>query len=274
MGKSSGSAKIAPHGFEESPIGIALSQNGRFIQVSQAFVEMTGSGGPGIMAMNVADLAHPEDRQADLRWFRDLVRGHRAGIRWSCASAGRMGAWVGEPERGGHSSGPESFVWLRLLETSRSARRRRNGCRCLLTTPHHHAPGRESVIITDVELAIISVNEAFLKTFGYEEREILGNTSVPSGRRVRPRPSSPAFSKTPWPAAGRENCRVAQKRAKCSPWSQYLVVRGETGKPIALVGIARDVTEQGGSRRSSPSRRSDGWPISGACDLRSACPGG
>ena len=231
--------------FEESPIGIALvDKDGRFIQVSQAFVEMTGSGARELMAMNVADLAHPEDSQADLRWFRDLVEGHRSRYQMELRfrrKDGSMG-W-GNLNAAAIRSGTGEFLYgLRLLEdiTLRKETEKR-----MQMLAHTITSMKESVIITDVELAIISVNEAFLKTFGYEEREILGKHIS----ALRPPGTSKAeltgiFEDT-MAGGWTGELRASRKSGEVFPMVlSTSVVRGETGKPIALVGIARDVTEQ------------------------------
>jgi PAS domain S-box-containing protein len=103
----------------------------------------------------------------------------------------------------------------------------------------------ECVVITDSQGRILSVNPAFLSTYGYEPEEIIG-------RNVRELVSSPASGETaavPFPDPEKHGwtgeLRHARKNGETFPvLLSTSVVRDDTGEPIALVGISRDITEQ------------------------------
>jgi PAS domain S-box-containing protein len=231
--------------FEESPIGIALvDRDGRFIQVSHIFTEMIGSDAEELLTQNISDFAYAEDGRVDHHRFQGLVEG-----RWSryqmelrfrrkdgSLGWGNLNAVAIRAETG-------DFLYsLRLLEdiTLRKDTEKR-----MQMLAHTITSMQECVVITDVDLAIISVNEAFLKTFGYEEKEILGKHIS----ALRPPGTSSAeltgiFEGTMLSAWTGE-LQASRKNGEAFPMLlSTSVVREETGNPIALVGIARDITEQ------------------------------
>jgi PAS domain S-box-containing protein len=231
--------------FEESPIGIALVDlNGRFIQASQAFLEMVGSEAGELLTKNISDLAHAEDGRVDQQRFRDLVEGRRSRYQMELRFPRKDGSvgW-GNLNAAAIRSGTGEFLYgLRLLEdiTLRKETEKR-----MQMLAHTITSMKESVVITDVDLAIISVNEAFLKTFDYDEHEILGKHVS----ALRPPGTSMAeltgiFDGT-MSSGWTGELRASRKNGEVFPMLlSTSVVRGDTGKPIALVGIARDVTEQ------------------------------
>jgi PAS domain S-box-containing protein len=194
--------------------------------------------------MNFTTFAHPDDARVDEQRFRDLVEGQRSRYQMEERFYRKDGspAW-GNLNAAAIRSGTGEFLYgLRLVEdiTLRKETEKR-----MQMLAHTITSMKESVIITDVDLAIISVNEAFLKTFGYEEKEILGKhisalrpPGTSKAELTRIFEGTLASGWTGELSASRKNGEVFPMVLSTS------VVRGETGKPIALVGIARDVAEQ------------------------------
>lgn len=103
----------------------------------------------------------------------------------------------------------------------------------------------ECVSITDVNDKIIFVNNAFLKTYGYSEKEVLGKTMT----MFRSPNNDPAVVKQIQPAtlAGGWHGELLNRRKDGSDFPIYLstsVVRDEHGSVVAMVGIASDITER------------------------------
>ncbi len=102
----------------------------------------------------------------------------------------------------------------------------------------------ESVCITDMSDNICYVNEAFLGTYGYKEHELLGqNIAI-----VRSPNNPPEVTREILPATLRGGWRgeVFNRRKDGNDFPIYLstsIVRDENRKPIYLVGIARDITD-------------------------------
>jgi two-component system, cell cycle sensor histidine kinase and response regulator CckA len=103
----------------------------------------------------------------------------------------------------------------------------------------------ECVSITDTSDNICFVNEAFLKTYGYAEHELIGkNISI-----LRSDRNPPEVTKEILPATMRGGWRgeILNRRKDGSDFPIYLstsIVRDETRQPIYLVGIARDISNE------------------------------
>jgi len=103
----------------------------------------------------------------------------------------------------------------------------------------------DCVSITDMEDKILYVNNAFLKTYGYQEDELIGkHISI-----VRSDKNSPEIVKQILAATklGGWEGELINKRKDGSEFYVRLstsVVRDTKGTPIALIGVATDVTEQ------------------------------
>ncbi len=103
----------------------------------------------------------------------------------------------------------------------------------------------ECVSITDVNDRIIFVNEAFLKTYGYTEKEVLGK-NVSSFRSPK---SDPDLVKQILPAtlAGGWHGELMNRRKDGTDFPIYLstsAVHDDHGGIVAMIGIASDITER------------------------------
>jgi two-component system cell cycle sensor histidine kinase/response regulator CckA len=103
----------------------------------------------------------------------------------------------------------------------------------------------DCVSITDMEDKILYVNNAFLKTYGYQEDELIGkNISI-----VRSDKNSPEIVKQILAATklGGWEGELINKRKDGSEFYVRLstsVVRDTKGSPIALIGVSTDITEK------------------------------
>ncbi|MCK9426597.1 MAG: PAS domain S-box protein [Ignavibacteriaceae bacterium] len=103
----------------------------------------------------------------------------------------------------------------------------------------------ECVSITDVENTILFVNEAFLKTYGYSEEEVLGkNITIVSSLKS---PQKAVEEVLPATLQGGWNGELFNKRKDGSEFPIYLsttVIEKKDGGPNYLIGIAIDITER------------------------------
>jgi PAS domain S-box-containing protein len=107
------------------------------------------------------------------------------------------------------------------------------------------ASAKDCVMLTDLEDTILYVNDAFMTTYGYTEEEILGETigmlrgpDVPEEVQERILPET---------LSGGWYGEIMNRRKDGSVFPVELwtsVVRNDDGEPVALVGVARDVTER------------------------------
>ena len=103
----------------------------------------------------------------------------------------------------------------------------------------------ECVVITDLENRIIFVNTAFLKTYGYKKRELIGQNI----EFVRSKLTRPSVAKEILPASleGGWQGVLYNKKIDGTDFPIYLstsMVTNNEEDPIALVGIAQDITEK------------------------------
>ncbi|MGD0037559.1 MAG: PAS domain S-box protein, partial [Bacteroidota bacterium] len=120
------------------------------------------------------------------------------------------------------------------------------------------ASTQDCVSITDLEDKIIFVNEAFLKTYGYTREELLGQpisilrsakTSLEIGSRILTATSAGKWSGELF------NRRKDGTEFPVELWTS--VVKDDIGKVIAMVGVARDITER--KRDEEALRESEEW---------------
>jgi PAS domain S-box-containing protein len=103
----------------------------------------------------------------------------------------------------------------------------------------------DCVSITDMEDNILFVNNAFLKTYGYEEAELIGkNIDVV---RSTNNPSEVVEEILPATLRGGWQGELLNRRKSGGEFPIFLstsIVRGEHGEPLALIGVARDIGER------------------------------
>jgi len=104
---------------------------------------------------------------------------------------------------------------------------------------------RDCISITDLNDNILFVNDAFLKTYGYTEEELIGRPIT----LVRSHHVSPELAAQVGPGtlAGGWYGEVLNRRSDGTEFPVELwasPVRNDEGEPVALVGVARDITER------------------------------
>ena len=103
----------------------------------------------------------------------------------------------------------------------------------------------DSVTITDMEDRLLFANQAFFETYGYSEAEVLSRPIAfvrsPRNPSQKMREILPATLKGGWQG---EVFNLKKDGAEFPVALVTSVVKDERGKPIALIGVAHDITER------------------------------
>ena len=104
---------------------------------------------------------------------------------------------------------------------------------------------RDCISITDLNDNILFVNDAFLRTYGYTEEELIGrHISLVRSQRAAP---DLVAQVGPGTLAGGWYGEVLNRRSDGTEFPVELwtsPVRNDEGEPVAMVGVARDITER------------------------------
>lgn len=106
----------------------------------------------------------------------------------------------------------------------------------------------ECISITDMKDKIIFVNEAFMKTYGYSEEELIGNNIAIIRSKVFSKEAKNILTET---LKGGWKGEIINKRKDGTEFPIYLstsVIKDENENLIALIGVAADITEAKKSR--------------------------
>jgi PAS domain S-box-containing protein len=107
------------------------------------------------------------------------------------------------------------------------------------------ASTKDCISITDLHNRILFVNDAFLTTYGYEEEELIGKSIlIVRGGSTEEKDADTILRDS---LAGGWNGEVNNQRKDGSIFPVELwtsMVHNDEGNPVAVVGVARDITER------------------------------
>jgi len=153
--------------FEGSPVGKTQSDpaTGRYLRVNPAFCALTGYTEAELLGMTVADLTHPEDREADLALRRTLAL-HGTRFRLEKRYLRKDGATIWVEVAVGLIRAPDTGLPLRTIATVQDiTERRRAEERLLLLTREvdHRAKNALAVVQAAIRLAPKTDPAAFVR---------------------------------------------------------------------------------------------------------------
>ena len=238
--------------FEHAPDGIYVgAPDGRIVQANAAMCRMLGYSREELAVKSWLELTHPDDRPAAIERMKNLR--HEPG---ECIEA---------EKRCIHRSGAVVWVRLRLslfrhsgdgrlysvvhLEDITERKRTEEALRASeerrRMLAHAIESAGEFISIIDTEDRLLYVNQALLRTYGYEEHELIGRHI---GMLRSPRtPMEVQNEILPATLTGEWRGEVCTRTKDGREFPISLtrsVVYDERGRRIALVGIARDISER------------------------------
>ena len=226
------------------PIGIyRTSVDGRILMVNPTLVRMLGfSSSEELVARNLEDEGfEPDYPRAS---FKAEIERHGEVKGLEAAWTRRDGSVVFVRENAKAVRGDDGEVAYYEGSVEDVTERKETEQRIVMLA-HAIKSTNECVSITDLEDRLLFVNEAFQRTYGYGEDELIGKpiTIVRSDKNAPGvvREINPATQEGHWQGE-------VQNRTKCGrEFPVFLstsLIRDETGRPFALIGVAQDITER------------------------------
>jgi PAS domain S-box-containing protein len=233
--------------FEVASIGMGQADpgTGQFLRVNRKMLEITGYSEAELLAMTIAELTHPDDREDDLQAFQDVVAGKTASYRREKRYIRKDGqiTWVNVNMTVLRRADGKPIHAMATIEEITS-RRLAEEERLRLAAAMEQAA--EAICITDTYAHILYVNPAFEKTTGYSRDEALGRTP----RILRSGKQDCKFYQQMWDVLGRgevwrghfinkrKDGTLFEEEAAISP------VRDQSGVITNYVAIKLDVTRE------------------------------
>jgi len=218
-----------------------LDQEGNFIYVSPSCREVLGCAPEELTGGSFLSLVHPDDKNAVMKTFQRALfsNGRRVEFRYKHQNGGwrnfeSVWGWIFDGER----NPQRAVVVSRDITERKCAEKEINMlARAIRSTI-------ECVSITDTDNNILFVNDAFLKTYGYEKDELIGrHISVVFSQ------NNPDVFQEILPATLRGGWQgeLLNRRKDGTEFPIFLstsVVHDANGQPTALIGVATDITER------------------------------
>ncbi len=233
--------------FEMAAIGMAQADpyTGRFLRVNQKMCVITGYTMAELLQRNFPELTHPEDRQKDWEANQRLVRGEVPDYRLEKRYVRKDGtiAWVNVNTTLIRDTAGQPVRTMAAIEDI-TERKRTEQTQARLVTAVEQAA--ETIVITDLEGAILYANPAFEKSTGYTRAEALGQNP----RMLKSDRQDEEFYRRMWTVLGRgetwnghfinrrKNGTFYEEEATITP------VRDAAGQVVNYVAVKRDVTRE------------------------------
>jgi PAS domain S-box-containing protein len=227
-----------------SPDGIfIIDMSGRFLSVNKAMCDSLNYSEEEILSMKMRDIVLEQYRSLYEQRLRAIINGESANVAAIYEVTGKDGV--------AHSIEVQSVPYYKGKEIvgfqgiARDITERLRTEREVALLAHTLKSVAECVSITDTNDNVLFANNAFLKTYGYREEEVLGK-NVNAVRSPNNPPESARAILAATLAGGWSGELLNQtKDGRDFPVSlSTSSVRDEYGHVIALVGVATDITER------------------------------
>lgn len=230
--------------FNDAAIGITLADmQGHPLEVNAAFQKMVGYSRGKLRKMFFTDFTHPEDITLDLAEYEQMKKGQldSFSLEKRYIRKDGQGIWVHITVSLVRGPKREPKFTVGVIRDITEHKRIDEELK-LYSKAVEEAP--DGVQIADLSGRIIYSNKAVEEIYGFSPQEYYG-------KDINEMNADPEFArKVIFPALRREGhwsgeIMVKHKDGKVFPiWLKTAMVKDQKGKPLAMVGIIRDITER------------------------------
>jgi PAS domain S-box-containing protein len=231
--------------FEDASIGMCLTcLDGRFILVNNAMSSLLGYTKEEMFNKKFTDFAFQDDTELNLDWMDKMISGqlltHRFEKRYLNKNGNAVFADVNLTLIRDSKHTPLFFVAYLVDITERKQAEKQ------IALLAHAVKGiSECISITDEKDNLIFVNDAFLKTYGYTEKELLGKHI--SIVRAQNEETISEYNKIlPATISGGWKGEIINRKKDGTEFPVNLstsVIKVDENKSMALIGVATDISE-------------------------------
>jgi PAS domain S-box-containing protein len=231
--------------FESAPDGIMIfeaegEQAGRIVAANSAAAENTGYSVEELLSLTTRDLQPPEQIEFTARARQRIVQGQH--VTAELLRLRKDGTTFPiEVKAGPLTLGDKRYV----LSFGRDITQRMQTEKEVNMLAHAIRSIQECVSITDANHVALFVNDAFVRTYGFERDEVIGKTIVDLVRAGdSPDYRDPLGGKAP---TQRWEGELLNRRKDGSIFPVHLRVspiNDDSGQVVALAGVSQDITER------------------------------
>ncbi|MGD9899409.1 MAG: transporter substrate-binding domain-containing protein [Calditrichaceae bacterium] len=226
----------------QSDLVVKVDKNGQFLFVSPSYCKVFGKTEEELLGKKFMPLVHEDDQESTLKAMEQLYKPpHTIYVeqRAMTKDGWRWIGWVDSAilDKKGDVTG--------IIGMGRDITDRKKVENEMSMLAHAIKSISECVSITDKEDNILFINDAFLKTYGYRQEELIGKPITiirsPEDSLAEARKILPDTLMGGWQG---EIINIRKDGSKIPVFLSTSAIRNERGKPIALIGVARNITER------------------------------
>ncbi len=233
------------HSFDYAASGICLvGDDLKFQRVNKAFREILGYHEDELKNLTFSEITYPDDYSIGLTHFKKLLSGETDHIEFEKRYIRKDNKviWTHVSSSLIRDINQNSqFIITHVIDIS--GRKETEKEMAMLASALKSV--NECVSITDFDNNILFVNESLLKTYGYEQNELIGkNISLLTSQTAAPNQVGDISLAT---TQGDWQGEVMSKPKYGPDFPIFLstsVLKDEDGKPIGFIGVATDITER------------------------------
>jgi PAS domain S-box-containing protein len=239
------SEELFRHSFDYAAIGMCvIGLDKKFHRINNAFIELVGYEEDELMNFTFSDITYPDDLSIGLSIFEKMLTGEinsstyeKRYIRkdkriiWVYISISLVRNLAGHPQ----------FFITQVIDTTE----RKRSENLISMFAQSLKSINEIVSITNLEDKLLYVNESYLKTYGYDENELIGqNADIVISPNNPVELADEIFAATRSGGWKGEALDIKKDGSEFPIYLSTSIVYDIEGKPFGLMGVAIDIYER------------------------------